>query len=130
MGTHLSREEIPWSDQAGCPVNTAADTRCWSRCASRSAIANRDRDYFRTWRRRVGETGHCHRPPASLLLGYQINPSSIFYQWNDCRELFVRSMDAVCEASLFVMSIALDEGIDFMSDSSYGLEMTSPPCLP
>jgi len=29
-------------------------------------------------------------------------------------------------AALYVMSIALEEGIDFMSDSSYGLEMTSP----
>jgi uroporphyrinogen-III decarboxylase len=35
-------------------------------------------------------------------------------------------MDAVFRASLFVMSLALEEGIDFMSDSSYGLEMTSP----
>jgi uroporphyrinogen-III decarboxylase len=35
-------------------------------------------------------------------------------------------MDAVYNASLFVMSVAMQEGIDFMSDSSYGLEMTSP----
>ena len=35
-------------------------------------------------------------------------------------------MEAVYQASLVVMSIALREGIDFMSDSSYGLEMTSP----
>jgi uroporphyrinogen-III decarboxylase len=35
-------------------------------------------------------------------------------------------MEAIYEASLFVMGIALEEGIDFMSDSSYGLEMTSP----
>jgi uroporphyrinogen-III decarboxylase len=35
-------------------------------------------------------------------------------------------MDALFEASLFVMNIAIEEGIDFMSDSSYGLEMTSP----
>jgi uroporphyrinogen-III decarboxylase len=35
-------------------------------------------------------------------------------------------MEALYEASLFVMSIALDAGVDFMSDSSYGLEMTSP----
>jgi uroporphyrinogen decarboxylase len=35
-------------------------------------------------------------------------------------------MEAIYEASLFIMSIAIEEGIDFMSDSCYGLEMTSP----
>jgi uroporphyrinogen-III decarboxylase len=35
-------------------------------------------------------------------------------------------MDAIYDASLFIMQIAREEGIDFMSDSSYGLEMTSP----
>ena len=35
-------------------------------------------------------------------------------------------MDAIYRAALFVMAVAVEEGIDFMSDSSYGLEMTSP----
>jgi hypothetical protein len=64
--------------------------------------------------------------PHPSWLGYQISPSMIFYQWNDFRETFILSMDALFEASLFVMNIAIEEGIDFMSDSSYGLEMTSP----
>jgi hypothetical protein len=85
------------------------------------------REYFRVWRERVGEDGVIvlgHPHPAWLCS--QISPSNIFYEWNDHREEFVRSMDAVLQASLYVMSIALEEGIDFMSDSSYGLEMTSP----
>lgn len=85
------------------------------------------RAYFRAWRNRVGDDGVIviGHPHASWL-GYQIAPSNIFYHWNDHRELYLRSMEAVAEASLFVMAIAMEEGIDFMSDSSYGLEMTSP----
>jgi uroporphyrinogen-III decarboxylase len=85
------------------------------------------RDYFRTWRTKVGDDGVIvigHPHPS--WLGYQINPSNIFFHWNDWREEFEQSMEAIYRASLFVMSIALEEGIDFMSDSSYGLEMTSP----
>jgi hypothetical protein len=85
------------------------------------------RNYFREWRQRVGDNGVIvlgHPHPS--WLGYQISPSAIFYHWMDHREQFVRSMRAVYEASLVIMSIALEEGVDFMSDSSYGLEMTSP----
>ena len=122
------RKEIPWSDEAECPVKTIDDhTMLVSVCEQ---VVDREaeiRDYFRTWRQNIGEEGVIvigHPHPS--WLGYQINPTNIFYQWNDWQEVFVRSMDAVYEASLFVMSIAMKEGIDFMSDSSYGLEMTSP----
>ena len=64
--------------------------------------------------------------PHPSWLGYQISPQTIFYHWNDYQETFIRSMEAIYEASLFVMTIAMQEGVDFMSDSSYGLEMTSP----
>jgi hypothetical protein len=122
------REEIPWSDEAGCPVQTPEDhDMLVSVCDQVSEREEEIRTYFRSWRRRVGDEGVIvlgHPHPS--WLGYQINPSSIFYHWNDCREVFVRSMEAIYEASLYVMSIAFAEGIDFMSDSSYGLEMTSP----
>jgi hypothetical protein len=122
------RKEIPWSDEAGCPVQTTHDHKMLVLVCEQ--VADREdeiRDYFRSWRRNVSEEGVIvigHPHPS--WLGYQINPTSIFYQWNDWRETFLRSMEAVYEASLFVMSIAMSEGIDFMSDSSYGLEMTSP----
>jgi hypothetical protein len=122
------RKEVPWNDDAGCPVQTPADhAMLISVCEQ---VGNREgeiTDYFRAWRRNVGEEGVIvlgHPHPS--WLGYQINPSNIFYHWNDWHDVFVRSMEAVCEASLFVMSIASREGVDFMSDSSYGLEMTSP----
>ncbi|MFH0991472.1 MAG: uroporphyrinogen decarboxylase family protein [bacterium] len=122
------RTEIPWSDEACCPVRTLRDHELL--IAVCEQVADREqaiRDYFRNWRKNVGEDGVIvlgHPHPS--WLGYQINPTNIIYQWNDWQEVFIRSMDAVYEASLLVMSIAVQEGIDFMSDSSYGLEMTSP----
>lgn len=122
------REEVPWSDESGCPVISSHDhAMLVAACEQVGSQEQAIRSYFRTWRERVGEDGVIvmgHPHPA--WLGYQISPSNIFYQWNDLRDEYVRSMHAVFEASLFVMSIALEEGIDFMSDSSYGLEMTSP----
>ena len=122
------REDVPWSDESGCPVKTTHDHAMFVAVCEQVGEQERAiREYFRVWRERVGENGVIvigHPHPA--WLGSQISPSGIFYEWNDNREEFVRSMDALVEASLYVMSIALEEGIDFMSDSSYGLEMTSP----
>ncbi len=122
------RKDIPWSDEAACPVETIYDHEMLVSVCEQ--VGNREqeiRQYFRMWRRRVAENGVIvigHPHPS--WLGYQINPTNIFYQWNDWQDVFVQSMEALYEASLFVMSIAMEEGIDFMSDSSYGLEMTSP----
>jgi hypothetical protein len=122
------RKDIPWNDDAGCPVQELRDHELLvAACAGVSDRESEIREYFRDWRRKVGEEGVIvlgHPHPS--WLGYQINPSNIFFQWNDWPDAFRRSMEAVYDASLFVMSIALGEGIDFMSDSSYGLEMTSP----
>jgi hypothetical protein len=121
-------EDVPWSDEAGCPVQTPHDHEMLvSVCEEVGGHEEEIRSHFRGWRRAVGDDGVIvigHPHPS--WLGYQINPSNIFFHWSDCRDLFCRSMDAIYEASLFVMSIAMEEGIDFMSDSSYGLEMTSP----
>jgi hypothetical protein len=122
------RKEIPWSDEAACPVEQLHDHEMLvSVCEQVGAREQEIRNYFRSWRQRVGEDGVIvigHPHPS--WLGSQINPTNIFYQWNDWQDAFVRSMEALYEASIVVMSIALAEGIDFMSDSSYGLEMTSP----
>jgi hypothetical protein len=122
------REEPAWSDATGCAVRTTADHEMLvTVCEEIGSREAQIREYFRTWRTMVGDDGvivighpHCS------WLGSQISPSAIFYQWNDFPDVYTRSMDAVFEASLIVMSIAMEEKIDFMSDSSYGLEMTSP----
>ncbi|MDH3251336.1 MAG: hypothetical protein OEM41_01015 [Ignavibacteria bacterium] len=126
-----TQEGVPWHDGAGCPVKTPEDhAMLVSVCEEVGDRADAIRGYFRTWRSRVGDDGVIvigHPHPS--WLGYQIAPSNIFYHWYDHRDLYLQSMEAVAEASLFVMAIALEEGIDFMSDSSYGLEMTSPELL-
>jgi len=120
--------DVPWHDEAGCPVRTPEDHDFLvAVCEEVGDRTERIRGYFRTWRNRVGEDGVVvigHPHPS--WLGYQIAPSSIFYHWSDDRNRYLRSIEAVAEASLVVMAIAMEEGIDFMSDSSYGLEMTSP----
>ena len=122
------RKVVPWSDEAACPVETERDHEFFvAVCEQAGNLEENMRAYFRSWRQRVGEDGVIvlgHPHPS--WLGFQINPTSIFYQWNDFPDVYTRSMNAFYEASLYAMSIALSEGIDFMSDSSYGLEMTSP----
>ena len=96
-------------------------------CEQVGDLETKTRNYYRAIRNEVGDNGIIIlNHPHPSWLGYQINPQTIFYHWADFKETFKRSMDALYEASIFVMSIALEEGIDFTSDSSYGLEMTSP----
>ena len=111
-----------------CPVRTKEDhAMLRAVCAQVGDRENDLREYFRLWRRAVGEDGVIvlgHPHPS--WLGYQINPTDIYFQWHDWPDLYRESMEAVSRASLVVMEAAMAEGIDFMSDSSYGLEMTSP----
>lgn len=122
------RKEIHWNDDVQCPVQSEADHEFFvAVCEQVGDLEKSIRRYYRQFRKNVGEDGVIvlgHPHPS--WLGYQISPQAIYYHWNDFKSTFFRSMDALYEASLFVMQIALDEGIDFMSDSSYGLEMTSP----
>lgn len=124
----MRASEVLWDELSGCPVRTEQDHAFFvSACEGVEKREDAIRAYYRAWRRQVGEAGVLvigHPHPS--WLGYQISPQQIFYHWQDYRHAFTRSMEALYEASLFVMQIALEEGVDFMSDSSYGLEMTSP----
>jgi len=121
------RGDALWDEQSGCPVQTLKDHDFFvAACQLVEAREQEIRAYYRNWRQQIGEQGVLvlgHPHPS--WLGYQISPQQIFYHWQDYREAFIGSMEALFEASLFVMAIALEEGVDFMSDSSYGLEMTS-----
>jgi len=93
-------------------------------------IADREafiRAYFRDFRARVGEDGVIviGHPHVSWL-GCQASQQNLIFHRQDHPAAFARSMAAIREASLFVFSIAMEEGIDFMSESCSGLEMTSP----
>lgn len=122
------KSDVKWSNEEGCPVKSEEDH--YMVVAACEGVVNKEkeiRDYFRDWRKRVGEDGVIvigHPHPS--WLAYQINPQDIFVHWMDYQDAFKQSMDAIYKASIFIMGIAVEEGIDFMSDSSYGLEMTSP----
>jgi len=122
------RKALSWNDDALCPVQTEKDHDYFVLVCEQVAQQEKEiRRYFHDFRQRVGDNGVVvlgHPHPS--WLGFQISPQMIFYHWNDFPVKFKRSMDALFEASLYVMEIATDEDIDFMSDSSYGLEMTSP----
>ena len=126
---HVDRSWSAWGgDDSGFPVQTEADHEMLVRVCEE--IGDREaeiRDYFRTWRERVGDdgvivAGH----PHVTWLAYQIGQERSLYHYQDYPETYKRSMDAICEAALFVFEIAMQEGIDFMSESSAGLEFTSP----
>lgn len=115
-------------DESGFPIRTKEDhERLVLVCES---VGEREADiraYYRAWRQTVGEDGVVvigH--PAASWLGHQMSPGLMWVHWQEYPEAYRRSMAAIREAALFVFGIALAEGIDFMSDCAYGLEMTSP----
>jgi uroporphyrinogen-III decarboxylase len=123
----VSRRLGEWGDESGFPVKTEADhAYLVAVCEQIHERTGAIRQYFRAWRRHVGEGGVIvigHPHPS--WLGFQISQQNIILHWLDFEDTFRRSMEAIYQASLVVFQIALEEGIDFMSDSSYGLEMTS-----
>jgi hypothetical protein len=117
-----------WGDASGFPVKTEADHAMLVQvCEEIGDHEPRIRKYFRDFRARVGEDGVIviGHPHVSWL-GYQASQQNLIFHRQDYPAAFGRSMAALLEASLFVFAIALEEGIDFMSESCSGLEMTSP----
>ncbi len=116
------------TSESSYPVQTEADHAMLVQvCEQVSEQEAPIRTYFRDLRQRVGEGGVIvigHPHPS--WLGYQISQTSMYYHWSDYPDAYRRSMDAIYRAALFIMQVAMQEGVDFMSDSSYGLEMTSP----
>ena len=124
----IPRGREAYGDEANFPLKTEADHR--KLVASCEQVTQREaeiREYFKEWRERVGEggviiIGHPHIP----WLGNQIGPQTMIYHATDHPETFTRSMEAIYKAACFIFDIAMEQGIDFMSEASYGLEMISP----
>jgi hypothetical protein len=124
----LSRSLGQWGDESGFPVKTEEDHGMLVQvCEEIGEHEARIRAYFRDFRARVAEDGVIviGHPHVSWL-GYQASQQNLIFHKVDYPEAFARSMAAIMEASLFVFAIAMEEGIDFMSESCSGLEMTSP----
>lgn len=118
----------PWADESAFPVQTCADhEKLQLVCQQIEGREAQIRAEYRQWRQRVGEGGVIvigHPNPSWLAM--QIGQASMILHWCDHNEAYRRSMDAIFQASLFVFEIAMEEGIDFMSASGMGMEMTSP----
>ncbi len=123
------REWNAWGgDDSGFPVQTEQDHEMLvAACQEIEKREDAIRTYYRDWRERVGEEGVIvigH--PHVTWLAYQIGQETSFYHYQDYPETYRRSEEAICQAALYVFGIAMQEGIDFMSESSAGLEFTSP----
>jgi hypothetical protein len=124
----VSRSLGEWGDESGFPVKTEKDHQLIDEACE--MIADREteiRRYFRGWRQRVGEDGVIvigH--PHVTWMGYQVSQTNLVFHYNDYPDTFANSMEAIFDAAIFVFNIAYQEGIDFMSESTYGIEMTSP----
>lgn len=83
--------------------------------------------YYREWRERAGEEGVIvigH--PQVTWLSSQISQQDMVYFESDYPETYRACTEAILQAALRVFEIAMQEGIDFMSEGGYGLEMVSP----
>lgn len=124
----VSRQTGLFGDESGFPVQTEADHR--KLAAVCDQIGDREeeiRGYFRDSRRRAGEEGVIvigH--PHVTWLGYQIGQQNMIFHALDYPEAFANSMEAIYRASLVLFEFAMQEGVDFMSESGYGMEMISP----
>jgi hypothetical protein len=124
----VSRTLGQWGDDSGFAVKTVEDHAfILEICAAIEEREGEIRRYYRDWRDRVGDEGVIvigH--PHVTWLAYQISQQNLIYHYDDYREAFNRSEAAIYQAALFVFQVAMQEGIDFMSESCYGMEMNSP----
>jgi hypothetical protein len=115
-------------DESAFPVKTEADHEKLAMvCEQVKELESDIRHYFRSFRSQVGEDGVIviGHPQITWLSG-QISQRNMVYHALDYPQTYKRSMDAIYKASLFVFGVAIEEGIDFMSEAGYGLEMISP----
>jgi hypothetical protein len=124
----IPRGREAYGDENNYPVKTVQDhTKLVATCEQ---VVERETEiwsYFNAWRERIGENGviiigHPHIP----WLGDQIGPQTMIFHAADYPVVFERSMDAIFQAACIIFTIAMEQGIDFMSEASYGLEMISP----
>jgi hypothetical protein len=83
--------------------------------------------FYREWRERAGDEGVIvigH--PQVTWLSSQISQQDMVFFESDYPAAYRACTEAILQAALQVFEIAMQEGIDFMSEGGYGLEMVSP----
>jgi len=83
--------------------------------------------FYREWREKVGDEGAIviGHPLIPWLTG-QVSQQDMVYVAADFPETYHACMEAILKAALMVFEMAMQEGVDFMSEGGYGLEMVSP----
>ena len=124
----VSRHAGQFGDESGFPVQTEADHhKLVAVCEQIHDQEEAIRTYFRDCRQRAGEEGVIvigH--PHVTWLAYQISQQNMIFHALDYPEVYEASMEAIYRASLVLFEYAIEEGVDFMSESGYGMEMISP----
>jgi hypothetical protein len=124
----VSRHHGVFGDADSFPLKTEGDhAKLQAVCEQVARREDTIRRYFRQQRQAVGDEGVLviGHPHVTWLCG-QISQNDMIYHARDYPAAFQRSMEAVYGAACTVFQIAIQEGIDFMSESGYGLEMISP----
>jgi hypothetical protein len=83
--------------------------------------------YYREWRDKVGDEGVIvigH--PQIPWLSAQVKQEEMVYIEADYPQAYRDCLEAIFQAATYVFEIGMQEGIDFMSEGGYGLEMVSP----
>ena len=85
------------------------------------------RQYYRQWRERIGETGVIvNGHPQVGWLSARMTQENMFLLDHDFPAAYAAGAEAVVVANMQVNEIAMEEGIDFMSEGTFGLELISP----
>ncbi len=113
--------------EASLIQNEAGIYRLIARCQQVGERQAAIHQHYHTWRERIGEEGVIviGHPLVTWLNG-KIKQEDMFFLEADYPQAYRACVQAIIEASLLVFEIAIQEGIDFMSEGGYGLEMVSP----
>jgi hypothetical protein len=110
------------------PVQTETDLRRLAEVCARVGDREREiRRYYHDWRQRVGDEGVIviGHPQVTWLSSMVAQQDMVFFE-ADYPQAYHACTRAILQAALQVFEIAMQEGIDFMSEGGYGLEMVSP----
>ncbi|MCC7360883.1 MAG: hypothetical protein IT317_15480 [Anaerolineales bacterium] len=85
------------------------------------------RRYYRQWRERIGEAGVIvNGHPQVGWLSARMTQENMFLLDHDFPATYAAAAEAIIVANMRVNEIAMEAGIDFMSEGTFGLELISP----
>lgn len=117
------------NDLAALPLVTT-EAGLYDLAARLQRVAEREpaiRQFYRQWRERIGEDGVIvNGHPQVGWLSQRVSQENMFFLDLDYPQAYAACVEATISATLQVNEIAMQEGIDFMSEGTFGLELLSP----